>query len=92
MPSVRSNYYGSSEGFAMAGNKLIIRVLAAIASATIALILAASAHASPVGPCAEVPYVGVCVPIGEQPPPPTQHNFGEVALPPDTSGGSHAVN
>jgi hypothetical protein len=76
----------------MAGNKLIIRVLAAIASAPIALILAASAHASPVGPCAEVPYVGVCVPIGEQPPPPTQHNFGEVALPPDTSGGSHAVN
>jgi hypothetical protein len=76
----------------MAGNKLIIRVVAAIASATIALILAPAAHASPVGPCAEVPYVGVCVPIGEQPSPPTQHNFGEVALPPETSGGSHVVN
>ena len=76
----------------MAGNKLIIRVLAAIASAPIALILAAAAHASPVGPCAEVPYVGVCVPIGEQPPPPTQHNFGEVVLPPDTSSGSQVVN
>jgi hypothetical protein len=76
----------------MTEHKLIIRALAAIASATIALGLAVAAHASPVGPCAEVPFVGVCVPIGEQTPPPTQHNFGEVALPPDTSSGSHVVN
>jgi hypothetical protein len=76
----------------MAGNKLIIRVLGAIASATIALVLAAAAHAAPVGPCAEVPYVGVCVPASEQPSPPTQHNLGEVALPPDTGNSIQTVN
>ena len=76
----------------MTAHKLTIRVLAAIASATIALVLAAAAPASPVGPCAEVPYVGVCIPASEQPSPPTQNNLGEVALPPDTSSGVQVVN
>jgi hypothetical protein len=66
--------------------------LAAIASATAALTLSAAAHATPVGPCADVPFVGVCVPISEQPSPPTQHNLGEVALPPDTSSGVQVIN
>jgi len=76
----------------MTGRKLVIRALAAIAGATAALGLAAAVHASPAGPCADVPYVGVCVPISEQPSSPTQHNLGEVVLPPDTSSGTQIVN
>jgi hypothetical protein len=66
--------------------------LAAIASATVAVGLTPTAHAVPVGPCEDVPFVGVCVPISEQPSPPTQSNFGEVALPPDTSSGIQTIN
>ena len=76
----------------MTRRKLIIRALAAIASATVAFGLAAPAPAAPVGPCADVPFVGVCVPISEQPSPPTQQNLGEVVLPPDTSSGVQVVN
>jgi hypothetical protein len=76
----------------MTGRKLIIPALAAIASTTVAVALITPAHAAPVGPCAEVPYIGVCVPASEQPSPPTQHNLGEVALPPDTSSGVQVVN
>ena len=76
----------------MTRRKLIIRALAAIASATVALGLAAPALATPVGPCADVPFVGVCVPISEQPSPPTQHNLGEVVIPPNTSNGVQAVS
>jgi hypothetical protein len=70
----------------------ITSALAATASATVALGLATTADATPQGPCAEVPYVGVCVPVSEQPSPPTQHNLGEVALPPDTGSGVNIVN
>jgi hypothetical protein len=76
----------------MTGRKLIISALAAIASTTVAVALITPAHAAPVGPCAEVPFVGVCVPASEQPSPPTQHNLGEVALPPDASSGIPFVN
>jgi hypothetical protein len=76
----------------MTGRKLIIPALAAIASTTAAVALITPAHAAPVGPCAEVPYVGVCVPASEQPSPPTQHNLGEVALPPDTGNSIQTVN
>jgi hypothetical protein len=76
----------------MTRRKLIIPALAAIASTTIAVALITPAHASPVGPCAEVPSVGVCVPASEQPSPPTQHNLGEVVLPPDASSGMQFVN
>jgi hypothetical protein len=76
----------------MTGRKLIMRALAAIASATVALCLAAVAHAAPVGPCADVPFVGVCVPISEQPSPPTQHNLGEVVIPPNTSSGIPVIS
>ena len=76
----------------MTRRKLMIRALVAIASATVALGLAAPAPAAPVGPCADVPFVGVCVPISEQPSPPTQQNLGEVVLPPNTSNGVQAVS
>lgn len=54
---------------------------------TITFALATTAGATPQGPCADVPYVGVCIPVSEQLSPPTQHNLGEVTLPPDTSSG-----
>jgi hypothetical protein len=76
----------------MTGQKLIIPALVAIASATVVGGLTATAHAAPVGPCAEVPFVGVCVPASEQPSPPTQHNLGEVALPPDAGSGMQFTN
>ncbi|MGX9789611.1 hypothetical protein [Mycobacterium sp. MMS18-G62] len=66
--------------------------LATAASATAFLGLAATADATPVGPCADVPYVGVCVPASEQPSPPTQHSLGEVAVPSDGSTGLNVVN
>jgi len=74
----------------MTRRKLIVPALAAIASAT-TLCLPAAAHAVPVGPCAEVPYVGVCVPPSEQPTPP-QQSLGETGFVPDTSGGIRVVN
>jgi hypothetical protein len=76
----------------MTGRKLIIPALAAIAGTTISVALITPAHAAPVGPCAEVPSIGVCVPASEQLSPPTQHNLGEVALPPDASSGVPFVN
>jgi hypothetical protein len=75
----------------MTGRKLIIRALAAIASATVAVGLVPIANASPVGPCAEVPYVGVCVPPSEQPNPP-QQSSGDTAFIPDSTSGIHVVN
>jgi hypothetical protein len=61
--------------------------LAAAASATVALGLANAAAAAPVGPCADVPYVGVCVPVSEQPSPPSQQSMGEVIVAPDNGTG-----
>jgi hypothetical protein len=75
----------------MTVRKLIIPALAAIASATISVGLTATAPAAPIGPCAEVPYVGVCVPASEQPTPP-QQSSGETAFIPDTSSAIHVVN
>lgn len=60
--------------------------LAAIASAAVALALSPSAPAAPIGPCAEVPFVGVCVPASQQPTPP-QQSTGETAFIPDTTSG-----
>ena len=74
----------------MTRQKLIIPALAAIASAT-ALAMPAAAHAVPVGPCADVPYIGVCVPPSEQPTPP-QQSLGETVFVPDTSSGIPVVN
>jgi hypothetical protein len=62
--------------------------LAAAASAALSVVLAPIAGATPVGPCAEVPYVGVCVPVSEQPSPPTQHTFGDVVVAPAPGGGA----
>ena len=50
----------------MTRSKLIVPALAAIAGATV-LYGPATAHADPIGPCAEVPYMGVCVPPSPQP-------------------------
>jgi hypothetical protein len=75
----------------MTGRKLMVSALAAIASTTIAVALATPAQAAPVGPCAEVPYVGVCVPASEQPTPP-QQSSGETAFIPDSTGGIPFVN
>src|SRR5262249_49497199 len=89
--SVRSDAHGSSEGPTMTRRKLMIPALAATASAT-AFCLPAAAHADPVGPCAEVPFVGVCVPISQQPYPPIQQNREDVVLPPHTGSDIHVVN
>ena len=76
----------------MTGRKFMTAALAAMASTTVVVALITPANATPVGPCAEVPSVGVCVPASEQPSPPTQHNLGEVVLPPDASSGMQFVN
>jgi hypothetical protein len=75
----------------MTGLKLMIPALAAIASATVSVGLTATASATPVGPCAEVPYIGVCVPASEHPSPP-QQSSGETAFIPDSTGGTPFVN
>jgi hypothetical protein len=75
----------------MTRHNLIIPALAAIASATVAVGLSATANAAPVGPCAEVPYIGVCVPASENPSPP-QQSSGETAFIPDSTGGTPFVN
>jgi hypothetical protein len=82
---------GRRKDFTMTGRKLMIPALAAIASTTVAVGLTAAAHAAPVGPCAEVPYVGVCVPASEAPTPP-QQSHAENAFIPDSTGGIHVVN
>jgi hypothetical protein len=69
----------------MSGPRWIVSAaLAAIASAATALALSAPTPAAPVGPCAEVPYVGVCVPPSGQPSP-SQQSTGETAFIPDTT-------
>jgi hypothetical protein len=72
--------------------RLLTSALAAMASATAFVGLAATADATPIGPCADVPYIGVCVPASEQPSPPSQHSLGEVAVPSDGSSGFNVVN
>ena len=74
----------------MTRRKLIVPALAAIASAAV-LYGPAAAQAAPIGPCAEVPYVGVCVPPSQQQPPP-QPSLGENSFIPDTTSGIHVVN
>jgi hypothetical protein len=76
----------------MTARKLIGPGLAAIAGTTVSVALTTPAHAAPIGPCAEVPSVGVCIPASEQPSPPTQHNLGEIALPPDAGSGMQFTN
>jgi len=79
----------------MPGLKTTIRIaLAAAASATVALGLSSAAAAAPVGPCADVPYVGVCVPVSEQPSAPSQQSMGEVVVAPgaNTGSGINVVN
>ena len=74
----------------MTKRKSIFPTLAAIASAA-AFFMPAAANAVPVGPCADVPYIGVCVPASEQPTPP-QQSLGETVFVPGTSGGINVVN
>ena len=54
---------------------------AAIAIAAAALGSAATAAAAPAGPCENVPYVGVCEPVGGQQRSPSQQGMGEVVIP-----------
>jgi hypothetical protein len=68
----------------MTRRKFIVPALAAIAGTTVAVVLITPANATPVGPCAEVPFVGVCVPASEQPSPPQQSHPD--AFIPDSSG------
>jgi hypothetical protein len=79
----------SAEGSTMP--RLTIRcVFAATAATAAALVLAATGSANPGGPCEEVPFVGVCTPLSEQPSPP-QQSSGDVFLP-DTTSGIHVVS
>ena len=73
----------------MTRRKLMMPALAAIAGAT-TLCLPAAANAEPVGPCADVPFIGVCVPPSDQPTPP-QQSVGGTEFVPDSSGGIHIV-
>jgi hypothetical protein len=75
----------------MTTRKLIVSALAAIAGTTVAVALITPAHAAPIGPCAEVPYIGVCIPASEHPSPP-QQSSGETAFVPDSTGGIPFVN
>jgi hypothetical protein len=84
-------YTGRRKDSTMTARKLIVSALAAIASATVAVGLTAIAHAAPIGPCAEVPFIGVCVPASEHPSPP-QQSSGETESIPDTSSGIPFVN
>jgi hypothetical protein len=52
--------------------------LAALALVAAALSSVATATAAPLGPCADVTYVGVCEPLREQPQMPSQQGMGEV--------------
>jgi hypothetical protein len=74
----------------MPGLKLTI--LTATVSTAAAVGLAATANASPAGPCAEVLYVGVCAPASEQPSPPTQQSQADAFLPDANNNGIHVVN
>ena len=56
---------------------------AAIAIAAAALGSAATVTAAPVGPCENVPYVGVCEPLrdGPRPSSPSQQGMADIVLP-----------
>ena len=55
--------------------------LAVAAIAAAALGSAATATASPTGPCADVPYVGVCEPVRGGQHSDSQQSMGEVVIP-----------
>jgi hypothetical protein len=65
-----------------------LRLVVAAGGAVAILGTSATTAATPVGSCAEVPYVGVCIPVSEQPSRPTQHTFGDVIVAPDPGGGA----
>jgi hypothetical protein len=66
--------------------------LAAIAIAAAALGSAATVSAAPAGgPCADVPYVGVCVPLRDEPGTPSEQGMSDVLVLP-VGNGFHAVN
>jgi hypothetical protein len=62
-------------------------LLAAIAIAAAALGVTGTATAAPTGPCKDVPYVGVCEPLGEQPRHPSQQSMAEPVIP----GGNDTI-
>jgi hypothetical protein len=67
--------YPVAEGRDVNALSLSIRfIVGLIASLVVALAIASAAAASPAGPCAEVPYVGVCIPVGGVQPTPAQTN------------------
>lgn len=67
------------------------RALVAVASAAGALALCAPASATPGGPCEEVLYVGVCVPVGGAQPPAVQQPHPEYALTPDANSAANSI-
>jgi hypothetical protein len=75
----------------MPGLKFTTRCALALAGVAIPLGLAPAVGATPDGPCAEVPSVGVCIPFSEQPSPP-QQSQGESAFIPDATSSIHVVN
>jgi hypothetical protein len=87
-PTINTQVVGRIQ--TMTRSKLIVPAVAATASATVVGGHTAAAHASPVGPCAEVPFVGVCVPASEQPTPPQQSHPDTFI--PDSTGGIPFVN
>lgn len=70
---------------------MIRRALVAVASAAGVLALCAPASATPVGPCEEVTYVGVCVPVGGEQGPAVQQPRSESAITPDSSSNADAI-
>lgn len=55
--------------------------VAAFAIAASSLGWAATAAAAPAGPCEDVPYVGVCRPLGGSDQSPSQQGMGDIYLP-----------
>jgi len=56
-----------------------------------ALVLSAPAIATPISPCEEVVYVGVCIPVGGHQSPPVSHPHAEFSVTPDTSSNANAI-
>lgn len=72
----------------MTGLQWVTRLLwVTVASAAMALGLSAPAAAKPMGPCAEITYVGVCVPISERATTPPRQSRPDVPVLPQGSGG-----
>ncbi|BBY80343.1 hypothetical protein H7I53_21185 [Mycolicibacterium pulveris] len=64
---------------------LTVRAALGAIAITAALGSAGIAAAAPSGPCRDVPYVGVCERLGDQPRPTPRQSMGEIIVTPDST-------